>query len=310
MRLEDICGNFIKEAIESISPVDMGHINDTYIVGTSAGRFICQRVAGKMDTKKLIYNYELYSQACEDAGWMCPKWLKDRNGRYFFTDENGDNYRLYPFIEGDILNAPGSGAILYACGQGLARMHDILGRMKGVPQAVYPGLHDLKQYYRQYEKALKAATLSKDNRDAELETIIGSRIQNMLDIAVAEAVPVHADPKLSNMVFKNGKVIGFIDMDTVMQGSRAEDLADCIRSCCVTDGHPDKEAARVVTEGYASIGGKAIPTETLKPAFNKICFELALRYYTDAISNAGHFKEHFPGYRLAKAKALLKTTWD
>ena len=49
--------------------------------------------------------------------------------------------------------------------------------------------------------------------------------------------------------------------------------------------------------------------ELLPDCFNKICFELGLRYYMDYISHDEHFKEIYPGYRLDRAKSLLEVRW-
>ena len=310
MKTEEIIHNFIDDDVLSFEPVGEGHINDTYAVTSAVGKFICQRVKGTMDAEKLLHNFEMYSEAFRSGGMFFPDWIKNRDGKYFLTDENGDNWRMYPLIDGDILNAPLGKEELCACGEGLAKMHMILGKMKGKPEAVYPGLRNLKFFYDEYSKVLSGVGLVEVRRDRELEAIIESKVADMLAVVPAEQAPVHGDPKLSNILFRNGKVIGFIDMDTVMIGSKLEDLADCIRSCCVIDGRLDTEAAQVIADGYASVTGTAIVLTELKRAFDKICFELALRYYTDSISTVGHFKEHYPGYRLEKARAMIETTWD
>ena len=35
-----------------------------------------------------------------------------------------------------------------------------------------------------------------------------------------------------------------------MLGSPLEDIADCIRSCCITEGGLDKKSAEILVEGY------------------------------------------------------------
>jgi len=310
VKTEEIIHNFIDDAVLSFEPVGEGHINDTYAVTSAAGKFICQRVKGSMDAGRLLHNFELYAEAFRAEGMFFPDWIKNHDGKYFLTDENGDNWRMYPLIDGDILCAPPAGGTLYACGEGLAKMHIILSKMMGKPEAVYPGLRNLKFFYDEYCKVLSGVGLVEERRDRELEAIIENKVADMLAVTSIEQAPVHGDPKLSNILFRGGKVIGFIDMDTVMLGSKLEDLADCIRSCCVIDGRLDKEAAQRIADGYTSTIGTAVAPTELKRAFDKICFELALRYYTDSISTVGHFKEHYPGYRLEKARAMIETTWD
>ena len=109
------------------------------------------------------------------------------------------------------------------------------------------------------------------------------------------------------MLFREEKVVGFLDWDTVMEGSVSEEIADCIRSACIKDGKLDIRAAKALIEGYISASGTdEMITDLVPGAFDKICFELALRYYTDAISENKHFKEKYPGYRLKRAKELLQ----
>ena len=89
-----------------------------------------------------------------------------------------------------------------------------------------------------------------------------------------------------------------------MPGLPAEDVADCIRSCCLRNGAYDRDAAAILIDGYSSINN-SLTSDEIQSAFRKICFELGLRYYTDAISKEKKFKVHYPGYRLGKAKTLL-----
>ena len=66
----------------------------------------------------------------------------------------------------------------------------------------------------------------------------------------------------------------------------------------------DCDAAAILIDGYSSINN-SLTSDEIQSAFRKICFELGLRYYTDAISKEKKFKVHYPGYRLGKAKTLL-----
>ena len=119
---------------------------------------------------------------------------------------------------------------------------------------------------------------------------------------------IHGDPKLANIIFRKGIVHAFIDFDTVMTGSIAEDLADCIRSCCIIDGVPDKESVKIMIEAYINSADKDmadIAKEKTWDAFHKICFELGLRYYIDSISDENVFTEKYPGYRQENALRLI-----
>ncbi|MBO7632298.1 MAG: aminoglycoside phosphotransferase family protein [Lachnospiraceae bacterium] len=323
-QLQLICRRFLKEDPVSAEPLEEGHINDTYLVRTDSGKYVLQRLRKKMDPKRLIYNYGLYAPVFEAHGFLYPKWLRDEAGEYFYTDECGDRWRMYPYIEGEVLSTPLTGEQLFACGQGLARVHRILKELPGAPQAVYPILHDLRYYYDRYLELLNGGDIMEENRDPAVEAKLAERLGAFLTvrsecpennpgegvvpncIAPANDIAIiHGDAKLSNMLFRNGQVVGMLDLDTVMAGSVTEELADCIRSCCVNRGTFDREAADILADGYR--GGAAI--SHLPQAFNKIHLELALRYYTDALSKEKHFKERYPGYRLERVRELLGVTW-
>ena len=310
--LEEVYKNFLDFNVISISPIEAGHINDTYLVKTKENMFILQRIQKAIDILKLEYNYELYSKAFDEVGFLYPKWIRSKTGELFYTDTNGYSWRMYPFVEGDILSTPLSDRNLYSLGQGLAKMHQLLSKVSDVPKAVYPRFHDLNFYYEQYLEILNNSMVCNEKRAQAIEEKIKLMIDEMLLFQPVIKTVIHADPKLTNVLFKDGRVIGVLDLDTVMEGAVLEDIADCIRSCCIVDGEFSNASAEIMVEGYKSNTTIEIAKEIdelLPDCFNKICFELGLRYYMDYISHDEHFKEIYPGYRRDRAKSLLEVRW-
>lgn len=305
--LEKLFPDYIYSKIVSVAPLGDGHINDTFLVETKESRYVVQRVKNTMDIEGCLFNYSLYSKVCDESDWYYPVWIQNTEGSLFYTDKNGYHWRTYKYIAGEILSTPLDEHMLYSCGQGLAKMHMIFGRIKDEPKAVYPHLHDLKYYYDTYLNAIRNSEGCADDRDVLLEKIIDSKIEAMLNIEPDKPVVVHGDAKLANILFKDGEVIGFLDFDTIMMGSLLEDVADCIRSCCIENGILNIRKADRLVQGYNSVitKEKVIDMEKLPAVFNKICFELGLRYYTDAIAKEKIFKEKYKGYRLERAHDLL-----
>lgn len=306
----EISGRFLEEEIRSVFSSGQGNINDTFIVETGSGKYVLQRLQKKMDPAKLEFNYGLYSEICERENILFPKWIGSREGQFFVTDRDGNRWRMYPYIEGEILSAPLSKEQCYACGEGLGRIHKTLKNLPEAPKPVYPHLHDLIYYQEQYILTINGADLCEDNRDSQIEEQIRRKMAEVSSFDTGIRSIVHGDAKISNMLFRNGRVVGFLDWDTVMEGTASEEIADCIRSACISDGKLDIGAAKALIEGYkaASHPDETI-TDLIPGAFDKICFELALRYYTDAISNKKYFKEKYPGYRLKRAKELFQSKW-
>ena len=304
----DICRRFFKSEISNVIPLGGGHINDTYLVETEEGRYICQRISRDMDTAKLEYNYSIYSKACDEYGLAYPTLLKTDKGDFYAVDPSGDSWRVYPMIDGNILNPPIGEDEFRKCGAGLARLHEALGITTVEPKANYPHLHDLNHYYDKYKKVLESSNLCEENRDKALEELIEKRFTEMPYYLAETKYVIHGDTKLANIIFEDGQVKGFIDFDTIMMGSVAEDVADCIRSTCVKDGVLDKRGAAHLTEGYLSVATAELADEVIGNISNavaKICFELGLRYYTDALSKEKTFTEKYPGYRIENARNLV-----
>lgn len=317
-KAEEVCRQFDISGIISVEPTDIGHINSTHIVHTEKGKFVMQRLHGGLSASKLEHNYLIYSKAFDEHDWLYPVWRKTVRDGYFYTDEEGFDWRIYPFIEGEILRTSLTKEELYACGRGLAKMHMIFGTIQDEPLAVYPNLHDLAYHYERYMRAICAGETESGGRarDGAVEEIIAADISVMLEKKSIETSIVHGDTKISNLLFGNGNVVGCLDLDTFMKGSLREDLADCIRSCCTGNGRFDRTAAGHVVSGYAGsfdaglFGEDPCDEKMLPGVFDKICFELGLRYYTDFISDERHFDEKYPGYRLVRAKSLLSLRWS
>jgi len=325
--MREICREFIQSDILGIVPFGDGHINDTYRATTSDGVYVLQHVRKAIDIGKLEHNYKLYAGACEAAGLYFPTWMKNRAGAYFFADPSGEHWRMYPWIEGEVLEAPLSEEALIACGRGLARIHATLQTISEKPQATYPMLHDLSYYYDRYLRVIgdvgeRLGVAGKDSDaaghqsgaagqrcetpgDVALEALIQERITEFLELKLDKTKVIHGDPKLANILFQDGKVMAFLDFDTVMQGSLLEDVADCIRSCCLQDGKLDRAAARTLIQGYVTEAPELLSDaerKLLPTVVQKLFFELGLRYYTDAIAKEKSFKEKYPGYLLEKAR--------
>ena len=307
---ESICSRFLGEEILAIQSFGDGHINDTFLVRTQKKQYVCQCIRKGMNVAAMEINFSAYASVCRGKEWLFPEWMKTENGEYFYTDLQGDHWRMYPYLEGDVLETPLTKEELFECGRGLARMHKILQEFPEQPVAVYPKLHDLARYYEEYLGLLdRKEDFFEEARDLEMEEVIRVRIGEYLELPMDRSKVVHGDTKLANILFREGRVAGFLDLDTIMQGSILEDIADCVRSCCIVDGRLDEAMAESLLEGYLQVGDQFLTEEErvlLPKVIGKICFELALRYYTDVISKTKKFRENYSGYRLEKAWRYMK----
>ena len=300
---------YTDKTVTDIRPLGAGHINESFLVETDTVSYVLQCLNSSLYADHLAEledNYLQYRMACERAGvrpgeWICPEWLKTRDSLFFHTDAGKKIWRLYRFIPGD---DPEPGEPFIA-GAGLGKIHKILRACDSTGvKPIHPDLHDLKAYYDKY-----LAVDDVQERESELDKVISDNIGKMLDITVPADAVIHGDAKISNMIMQEGKVIGFIDLDTLMPGSVYDDLADCVRSCCMRDnGEIDREAADKLLDGYETGAGMKLSSDMRKIAHKNVLknrFMLGLRYYTDHLTGNRYFAESYPGQNLQKAKRLL-----
>ena len=314
MEKRELIRVFTDEAVTACIPVGCGHINDSYHVCTIKNEYILQRLNAKLfagSTKALERNYILYRDACREnknrtGEWEVPHWLSCSAGSFLYTDEEGACWRMYEYIKGKTLTAPFDTEDIKAFGNGLSKLHFILEQMKETPQGVLSELHDTRGYYRDYEKIRESADESLHDR--MLEAIIERKAQRILDISLPGMSVIHADAKIGNALFRGGSMISMIDLDTIMQGARLLDIADALRSCCMSGGAFDNTLADAFVKAYQGSGYARLSKEeceALPEAFKLICYELGLRYYTDHLNGGIYFKQEYPGQDLDKAKKLL-----
>ena len=95
---------------------------------------------------------------------------------------------------------------------------------------------------------------------------------------------MNTDAKIGNMIIRNGKVAGFIDLDTIMTGSVFDDIADCVRSCCLNDeGNIENTEFMDLIRGYEQTSGTVFTLsqkDLIRKNIEKNRFLLGLRYYT------------------------------
>ncbi len=302
-----IISEYIDEPVSDITEIHGGHINKTFLV-TAKDKYVLQCLNYDLYseyTDILTDNYLSYKNACDMVSgtdnWNCPEWLMAKNGQFFYCDDN-NIFRMYRYIKGD--NLSGKDTDPYCIGEGLGKIHRILKKCNNI-KPVHPDLYNLDYYYRQYLDTDKNI----NPRINECDKIISDIITDMLLIKDNETGIIHGDAKTGNMIINDNKVIGFIDLDTLMPGSLLNDMADCMRSCCSDDTYNllDKKVESFLN-GYCEGIGYTLSDERiilLHQFYFRNRFMLGLRYYTDYLKGNIYFKENNPGDNLNKAKMLL-----
>ncbi len=307
--LEQIIHEFIDFPVEDIGPLGNGHINTSLFIN-AGDSYVLQKLNRDLfadHLKHLENNYLRYKFCCvsapDAAGWICPDMMKTREGGFFHICDDGI-WRMYRYVRSDRISRDEPDP--YVIGVGIGKLHRILKKSSpGNFSAVIPHLHDLGYYYDRY-------LMQKDSdraRQPDLDEMIADNIGHFMNMIIPEGDVIHGDIKPDNMIFRDGKVVGFIDLDTMMPGSVFNDIADGMRYCCETEDHVFNPAkAGSLLNGYcdgadAEMTDEAI--ELLGHTYYRNRFMLGLRYYTDHLAGNVYFTENYPGQSLEKARRLI-----
>ena len=214
------------------SPISFGHINHSFHVECSGKNYVLQCLSPLFSddrVKTLVRNYHHYVKACGDKdpdNWFYPIWEKDTDGQEFVRDPDGRFWRFYEEIPGEIRLQNADPQIL---GEGLAVLHGILDLIDGRIPCAIPGYRELDGYYECYLQALSVSG-NDTERCGDIEKMIAADIDHFRGLKLSEDKVIHGDTKQSNAVFSGGRVIAWIDLDTLMTGDRCMDVADALRS--------------------------------------------------------------------------------
>lgn len=336
-----------KGDVRELIPFGNGHINDTYrmVCRRKTGetkRYILQRMNDKIfknpfDLMENIVNVTAFlkrkiAEAGGDTERETLTVIPTMDGRNFYTDENGDNWRLFLFIENaSCLETVRSPEDFYHSGAAFGNFQRLL--------ADYPvdtlheticNFHNTPSRFSDFEKAVQEDICGRRKevereiqfiRDRERDCHI---IQDSLESGTIPLRVTHNDTKLNNIMMDNhtGKGICIIDLDTVMPGSALHDYGDSIRFGASTASEDEQNLELVscdlnlveaYTKGYIESCGKSLTKKEIQllPMGAKIMtLECGIRFLTDYLQNDSYFKIQRKQHNLDRARSQLKLVAD
>ncbi len=304
-----------------------GLINQTWKITERNKEFVLQQV-----NQYVFKNPHLIADNINlVAGWLqekCPDYffvapLPALNGNTLVQSEDGNFYRLFPFVKDSVSYdvVPSASQAFEAAAQ-FGRFTKLLsGLNTSQLHATIPGFHDLSLRYKQFLFAIENGN---QQRIAENSELI-SEVQSLVNIVEAfedikrnpafKMRVTHHDTKISNVLFDmQGKSICVIDLDTVMPGYFISDVGDMMRTYLSPVSEEETDLGRIevrdefykaVVQGYYSEMKDEL-SETEKKYFfyagEFIIYMQALRFLTDYLNDDVYYGEKYPGHNLARAR--------
>lgn len=333
--------------LKELSVFGKGHINDTLratceLADGRTKRYIVQRMNDGIfknpdELMENVMNVTSFLRkkiiaAGGDPDRETLNVIPTKDGKNYLTDENGDFWRCYIFIEDatsfDQVEKPEdfyNSAVAFGNFQRLladypaATLHETI-----------KNFHNTVSRFADFKKAVeedvagRARDVQKEiqfvlDREADCHVICDALAKGELPLRVT-----HNDTKLNNIMIDNrtGKGLCVIDLDTVMPGSSLYDYGDSIRFGASTGAEDeqnldliwcDLELFEIYTKGYVEgCGGSLTETEIrMMPMGAKLMtLECGMRFLADHLQNDIYYKIHRENHNLDRARTQLKLVAD
>lgn len=278
-----------------ISPISIGHINETYRVDTETAVYILQRL-NPIFAADVHFDMAAIGQYLQQAHLACPELVPTRQGKLWTEDLQKRIWRLQTYVPGHVFVAIEDAQMCHAAGYFLGQFHKALTDVPYTFRHVRLGIHDLEKHLRGLESALQAH----QDHVAYGQVLPWAQVllQKARSLPSMHAVPeriVHGDPKISNFVFADAQghqVRALIDLDTLGRMPLPLELGDALRSWCNPNGegrgqsHVDLHFFEAGLQGYASAVGTMLTQQEcalLPQAVEIISTELTARFLRDVL---------------------------
>ncbi len=331
----------------SVSVIKSGHINATYkaVFRQNNGferAYLIQKINSNVfkDSEKLMHNIVLVTTHLKekiliehgDINRETLNFLQAQNGKFYFTDENGEDWRVCYYIDGiyscDTIT---DGEIFKSSGRAFGEFQKKLADLPG--EALYetiPDFHDTgKRFAALLEAIEKNLSGRRDRCGPEIEFALAREkdCTVLTDMIKKKELPLrvtHNDTKLNNILFdaRTNEGICIVDLDTVMPGLSLYDFGDSIRFGANTAAEDEKDISKVsldidlykaYTEGYLSTAGNSLTVKeaSLLPfSARLITFECGIRFLTDYLNGDTYFKTEYAEHNLVRCRTQFALVAD
>ena len=347
-KLCDILENFeLSGEIKEISPITIGHINDTFIVeyilenGTSR-KYILQRINHNVFKKpvevmeNIVGITEFIKEKIAVAGGDTQREVlsvfKTKNGENHVVTDSGDHWRVYNYVDNSFsLNEVSSKDDFKAAAIAFGNFQKQLADypIETLKETI-PNFHNTVSRFNDFKTALKENKSGrKGEAEKEIEFVLArendcSVITSLLESGELPLRVTHNDTKLNNVLFDKStkNPLCIVDLDTVMPGSSLYDFGDSIRFGANTGKEDEKDLSKisldlelfkVYVEGYLEAAGSSLTENEIKylPFSAKLLtFECGIRFLADFINGDVYFKTEYPEHNLVRARTQFKLVED
>ena len=319
-------------------PFGMGNVNDTYQLTFDQGgirlHYILQRINSNVfrDPVGVMENIDRVTAhilgkiraAHSETKRRTLRLLRDKDGKPYVTDDQGDYWRGYVFVENarayEVLETPEQAfRIAEAFGAFQSQLVDLPGKRLN---ETIPDFHNTPKRFQQLEKAIKEDKFGRVKEvmpEIDFALSLKDEAGTLIRLNKAGDIPeriTHNDTKSNNILIDDlsGEGICVLDLDTVMPGLSLYDFGDMVRSATNSAGEDEVDCSKVwmrfdlyeaLYRGFISSAGgfmTAAEKENLPLSGKIITTEIGIRFLTDYLEGDVYFKIRRPKHNLERCR--------
>lgn len=290
-----------------ISRLSGGQVNETILVDQNERKLVLRRLAPILG-ESTIRNTGVIGRHLTDVGWEAPTIEPTASGKSHVLDGLGRMWHGMPYIDSD--DGPPrhhSPDLALKAGEVLGSWHAAVKPLDYLPESL-PYFHDTDYIAK---KMQIETPLFPDQTTQELAHLFLKDYSEQPEKKFHVAQIIHGDPKLDNMLYRDGHPFTLIDFDCVMHDSVWTDIGDFLRSLSgkvISTGRDPADTIVGFIEGYlGSSESKLSSNETTYYALQAtrcIACELGMRYLSDIVDGRHYFSWDKKVYQ-SRAEALL-----
>lgn len=264
MELNTILHCFLDTPIQDleVTPITSGHINSTYKVTEKekGESYILQKINTSIfkDAKVIADNHLKINNLLKSGNYnrqiIEPVFTKQGN----YLDEVEQCWRMQKFLPNSKSYEKANPTLAYKAVAAFGEFYAVINSNSSLELGnPLPGFIDFAKRVRDFHTALENASEErKEKANNEISFVLSqlSILDTWQELSVPQRI-IHADPKISNVLFDNNdEVLAIIDLDTIMHGTLLYDFGDMARSYCnLTEEDNAEISENFSSEIYQSI---------------------------------------------------------
>lgn len=322
---------FENKNLLSVEPFGNGHINDTYRITSSSNDtiYVLQRVNTSVfpDMKGLVDNHKKLQEFFNDnVDIEIPRLIKTQRNEDFFTDSEGESWRLISYIKDSYcIEIVSEEWEANEAGNAFGYFAKVLAPLNAdnFVEAI-ENFHSLTFRLWQLKEAIKNDAVKRVNEVADILSfykIWEKRLfiieQNVQQGSIPIRV-VHNDTKINNLLFRNGKACAVIDLDTLGPGTLYYDYGDALRTIGNSAAEDEKDLDKVKFEftNFKAFSNsyltqvKPILTPKEKEYFYLapflMTYIMGIRFLADYLNGDIYYKTAYSEHNLVRTKVQMR----